>query len=79
MTAVVTAVGLVPLVISGGAPGLDIVHPLAVVMVGGLVTSTLLVLFALPALYSALRAQPMPAILREPELEADRRVSHAAE
>jgi Cu/Ag efflux pump CusA len=78
-TTVVTTVGLLPLVVSGGAPGLEIVHPMAVVMVGGLITSTLLVLFALPALYSALRTRNEPEALPEPEYEADRRVHHAAE
>jgi predicted exporter len=32
-------------------PGLEIVHPMAVVILGGLVTATLLSLFVLPALY----------------------------
>ncbi len=51
MTALATALALVPLVISGDRPGHEIEHPLAVVILGGLVTSTLLNLFLLPALY----------------------------
>ncbi|MDX2086864.1 MAG: efflux RND transporter permease subunit [Kofleriaceae bacterium] len=51
MTALATALALVPLVISGNQPGHEIEHPLAVVILGGLVTSTLLNLFLLPALY----------------------------
>ena len=35
----------------GSRPGLEIVHPMAVVLLGGLVTSTLLGLFVLPSLY----------------------------
>jgi CzcA family heavy metal efflux pump len=51
MTALATSLALVPLVISGDRPGHEIEHPLAVVIVGGLVTSTVLNLFLLPALY----------------------------
>ncbi len=42
-----------PLVIEGDKPGQEIEHPLAVVILGGLVTSTILNLFLLPALYAA--------------------------
>jgi Cu/Ag efflux pump CusA len=41
----------VPLIVLGERPGHEIEHPLAVVVVGGLVTSTLLNLFVLPSLY----------------------------
>jgi Cu/Ag efflux pump CusA len=41
----------VPLVIAGTIPGHEIEHPMAVVILGGLVTSTLLNLFVLPSLY----------------------------
>ncbi len=51
MTALATSLALVPLVISGGVPGHEIEHPLAVVILGGLVTSTVLNLFLLPSLY----------------------------
>ncbi|MEA2360752.1 MAG: hypothetical protein QOI62_4012 [Solirubrobacteraceae bacterium] len=51
MTALATALALVPLAISGDKPGQEIEHPMAVVILGGLVTSTLLNLFLLPALY----------------------------
>lgn len=50
MTALVAALGLVPLVFSSG-PGSEIQRPLAVVVVGGLITSTLLTLFVVPILY----------------------------
>ena len=43
--------GLVPLVISGDRPGHEIEHPMAIVILGGLVTSTLLNLFVVPSLY----------------------------
>ena len=51
MTTLATALALVPLVVLGDAPGHEIEHPTAVVIVGGLVTSTLLNLVAVPALY----------------------------
>jgi Cu/Ag efflux pump CusA len=51
MTAATTAVALVPLVLLGDIAGLEIVRPMALVILGGLVTSTWLTLVVLPALY----------------------------
>jgi Cu/Ag efflux pump CusA len=51
MTTLATGLALVPLVVTGNIPGHEIEHPLAIVVVGGLVTSTLLNLFVLPSLY----------------------------
>jgi CzcA family heavy metal efflux pump len=51
MTSLAAGLALVPLVIAGDLPGHEIEHPMAVVIVGGLVTSTLLNLFVLPSLY----------------------------
>ncbi len=51
MTALATGLALVPIVMGGVKPGQEIEHPLAVVILGGLVTSTLLNLFLLPPLY----------------------------
>lgn len=51
MTALVTALALVPIVLGGHRPGHEIEHPMAVVILGGLVTSTLLNLFLMPAVY----------------------------
>jgi CzcA family heavy metal efflux pump len=51
MTSLATGLALVPLVVFGDRPGHEIEHPLAVVILGGLLTSTLLNLFVLPALY----------------------------
>jgi cobalt-zinc-cadmium resistance protein CzcA len=50
MTASIAAFGLLPLLFASG-PGSEIQRPLAVVGVGGLVTSTLLTLVVLPLLY----------------------------
>jgi Cu/Ag efflux pump CusA len=46
-----TAAAVLPMVVFGSVAGLEILHPMAVVILGGLVTSTLLSLFVLPALY----------------------------
>jgi CzcA family heavy metal efflux pump len=51
MTALTTGLALVPLVIAGDIPGQEIEYPMAIVIVGGLVTSTLLNLFVVPTLY----------------------------
>ena len=50
MTATIAAFGLVPLLFASG-PGSEIQKPLAIVVIGGLVSSTLLTLFLLPLLY----------------------------
>ena len=51
MTAMATALALVPLVFSGEIPGAEIEYPMAIVILGGLITSTLLNLFVVPSLY----------------------------
>ena len=52
MTALATGLALVPLVIGGNLPGHEIEYPMAVVILGGLTTSTLLNLFLLPPIYA---------------------------
>jgi len=64
MTAATTALAILPLVVAGNLPGHEIEHPMAVVITGGLISSTFLTLFVLPALYSAFRSgsrRPQPA------------------
>jgi Cu/Ag efflux pump CusA len=51
MTALATGLALVPIVLGGSRAGYEIEHPLAVVILGGLVTSTILNLFIVPSLY----------------------------
>src|SRR5207302_1093240 len=51
MTMAATALALVPLVVAGDIPGHEIEYPMAIVILGGLVTSTLLNLFVVPAMY----------------------------
>ena len=51
MTTLTTALVLLPFVFLGNLPGFEIVRPMTIIIVGGLIISTLLNLFALPALY----------------------------
>ena len=51
MTTLATALAMLPFVIFGTIPGLEVARPIAIVILGGLVTSTLVNLLALPALY----------------------------
>jgi Cu/Ag efflux pump CusA len=71
MTALVTALGLAPLAFQTGQAGREIQGPMALVILGGLVTSTLMSLFLLPALIwrygrapTADRSDPEPALPR---------------
>ena len=52
MTALCAGLALLPLVVTGSIPGHEIEYPMAVVILGGLVTSTLLNLFVNPTLYA---------------------------
>ncbi|TIS70791.1 MAG: efflux RND transporter permease subunit, partial [Mesorhizobium sp.] len=51
MTTLATGLALVPLVVTGNIPGQEIEHPMAIIILGGLITSTLLNLFVVPAIY----------------------------
>jgi CzcA family heavy metal efflux pump len=66
MTALVTALGLLPLALGSGDPGREIEGPMAIVILGGLLTSTALSLFVLPVValrwgrFSDATAPPIP-------------------
>ena len=51
MTVMTTGLALVPLIIGGNIPGQEIEYPMAIVILGGLITATLLNLFVVPSLY----------------------------
>lgn len=63
MTATTAALILLPFILFGNIPGYEILYPMAVVITGGLVTTTLLNLFLLPVIYLHFGAS------REPDLE----------
>jgi len=46
-----TVLALLPFVVGGNRPGQEIEHPMAIIIVGGLVTTTVLNLLVLPVLY----------------------------
>jgi Cu/Ag efflux pump CusA len=62
-----TAAVMLPFVVAGPMSGLEVVHPMAVVVLGGLVTSILLSLFVLPALYLRFGGR-QPTVSPEEEL-----------
>jgi CzcA family heavy metal efflux pump len=66
MTALTTALAIIPLVVAGNLPGHEIEHPMAVVIMGGLVTSTLLNIFVVPSLYLRFGAKRVP--VQNPEI-----------
>ncbi len=61
MTALVTGVGLIPLALGAGEPGREIQQPMAVVILGGIVTSTFLNMIVIPALYLKYGRAEIPA------------------
>jgi Cu/Ag efflux pump CusA len=67
-TAFGTGLALTPFMVGGSSAGLEVVHPMALVVLGGLVTSTLLSLFVVPTLYLRFGARPEQALTPEDEL-----------
>ncbi|PIM51159.1 CusA/CzcA family heavy metal efflux RND transporter [Roseateles chitinivorans] len=65
MTALVAAFALTPLLLAGDAPGKEILHPVAVVIFGGLVSSTLLDTLLTPLLFWLLGRKPLERLLTE--------------
>jgi Cu/Ag efflux pump CusA len=59
-TALATALALVPLAVTGSGFGQETVRPMVFVLFGGLITSTLLVLFVVPPLYLRFAPRPQP-------------------
>ena len=65
MTASIPALGLVPLLFATG-PGSEVQRPLAIVVIGGLVSATTLTLLILPLLYRRFGVTPMPSPVQAP-------------
>jgi cobalt-zinc-cadmium resistance protein CzcA len=70
-TATIAALGLVPFLFATG-PGSEVQRPLAIVVIGGLVSSTLLTLVVLPAIYRFFDDVEQPAIEPQPVPETAR-------
>jgi cobalt-zinc-cadmium resistance protein CzcA len=65
MTALVAALGFVPMALATGT-GAEVQRPLATVVIGGIISSTLLTLLVLPALYRIVHRDERPAAEAKP-------------
>ena len=79
MTALTAGLSLVPLAIAAGAPGKEILHPLAVVVLGGILTSTLLDQIVTPAVFFKFGRHAAENIIREREAKGGENEWGAAE
>ncbi len=70
MTALVAAFALVPLLLSADAPGKEVLHPVAVVIFGGLVSSTLLDTLLTPVMFRLWGEKPLQRLLAMKEQES---------
>lgn len=71
MTALTAGLGLVPLVLSKGEPGKEILYPVAVVILGGLITSTLLDFFVTPTVFLKFGRHAAERLAREHQYSQD--------
>ena len=65
MTALSAGLALTPLLVGAGEPGREILHPVAVTIFGGLISSTLLDTFLTPTLFLKFGARPLERLLAE--------------
>lgn len=72
MTALTSAIGLLPLAAAPNLPGREILYPIAIVMIGGLTTSTTLEFFVRPALFWAFGLKAARRALAEAQAEDER-------
>ena len=70
MTALVAAFALTPLLLSADAPGKEILHPVAVVIFGGLISSTLLDTLLTPVMFYLFGEKPLQRLLAEKAQES---------
>lgn len=68
MTALTAILGLIPLVLAQGEPGKEILHPVAVVIIGGLVSSTLLDMFVTPTVFYLFGRSSAEKYIKEKEI-----------
>ena len=61
MTALVAGLALIPLAMGGGEPGKELQTPMAIVIIGGLLSATALNMVVVPALYWLFGDRPAPA------------------
>ena len=70
MTVIAIMAGLVPILWSTGA-GSEVMQRIAVPMIGGMVSSTLLTLVVIPAIYGVIKSAPLPKVRAEPFASAE--------
>jgi Cu/Ag efflux pump CusA len=73
LTSLATALALLPFAVLGRIPGYELVHPLAVVALGALVTSALISVFVLPALYLRFGLARVDPVTRQLSLKEETR------
>lgn len=71
MTALTSGIGLVPLVVAAGEPGKEILYPVATVILGGLISSTLLDFFVHPSLFWLYGREEAARVVRESAVETE--------
>jgi HME family heavy-metal exporter len=71
MTALTAGIGLIPLVVGGKKPGLEILYPVATVILGGLVTSTFCEFLIHPGLFWRFSGKDAEKLVKEEHDEAD--------
>jgi Cu/Ag efflux pump CusA len=71
MTALTAGIGLVPLVVGGRKPGLEILYPVATVILGGLVTSTFCEFLLHPGLFWKFSAHDAERLVQHEGVEVD--------
>jgi Cu/Ag efflux pump CusA len=72
LTTLALAAAMLPFAVFGGVAGAEILHPMAVVVLGGLVTATLLTLFVVPALYVRFVGDAQPVTSAVPSQRGSR-------
>ena len=77
MTALTAAIGLVPLATSAGEPGKEILYPVATVILGGLISSTLLDFLVHPAMFWLFGMRSAAAVVAESHAEIPLEEEHA--
>jgi HME family heavy-metal exporter len=80
MTALSAGLALLPLMVDAGAPGKEVLHPVAITIFGGLISATLLDAFLTPILFLQLGAKPLARLLesaRAPAADGMVRPTHA--
>jgi Cu/Ag efflux pump CusA len=78
MTSLAAVLALLPALFMGDRPGLEIIRPMAVTMLGGLVTADLLLLFILPALFARLNVSSLHDLDLYPAAALPQHETHGA-